>query len=55
MKISWKFTHPQAIQDVDELLSSVEQILKNEALYNVNGCRQNETKASCIIHMTLVH
>ncbi len=28
MKISWLFTHPQAIQDVYDFLSSVEENLK---------------------------
>ncbi len=43
-------THPQFIQDVDEFVSSSEQIWRNLALYHlltngssaVNGCRQNE-------------
>ncbi len=29
MKICWKYTHPQAIQDVDEFVSSSEQICRN--------------------------
>ncbi len=47
-----KFAHPQAIQDVDEFISSSEQIWRNLALHHlptngssaVNGCRQNESK-----------
>ncbi len=54
MKICWKFTHLQAIQDVDEYGSSLEQTWKNVALHNVlanrssavNGCRQNESPNS---------
>ncbi len=30
---NWKFTHPRAIQDVDEFVSSSEQILRNLALH----------------------
>ncbi len=33
MKISWTFTHPQAIQDVDEFVSLSQKILRNEALH----------------------
>ncbi len=33
--ICWKSTHPQAIQDVDEFVSSSELILKNVALYYI--------------------
>ncbi len=44
-------THFQAIQDVDEFVSSSEQIWRNLALHHlltngssaVNGCRQNES------------
>ncbi len=51
MKICWKLTHPQAIQDVDEFVSSSEQIWRNLTLHHlltsgssaVNGCRQNES------------
>ncbi len=51
MKICFKFTHPQAIQDVDEFVSSSEKIWRNLELHNlstnvssvVNGCRQNES------------
>ncbi len=54
MKICWKFTHPQAIQDVDEFVLSPEQIWRNVALHHlltngssaVNGCRQNESPNS---------
>ncbi len=49
--ISWKCTHPQAIQD--ELVSSSEEIWRNvlhHLLTNgssaVNGCRQNESSNS---------
>ncbi len=64
MKICWKFTHPQAIQDVDEFVSSWQWIRRNLALHHhlltkgssaVNGCRQNESPNSdkdiTIIHM----
>ncbi len=53
MNIYWKFSHsPQAIQDVDEFVSSSEQIWRNLAVHHlltngssaVNGCRQNESK-----------
>ncbi len=48
------FTHPQATQNVDEFVSSWEQIWRNLALHNfltnassaVNGCRQNESPNS---------
>ncbi len=50
MKICFKCTPPQTIQDVDEFLSSSEQIWRNLALQQlltnataVNGCRQNES------------
>ncbi len=51
MKICLKLTQPQAIQDVDELVSSSEQIWRNVELLHllsnessaVNGCRQNES------------
>ncbi len=33
--ICWKSTHPQAIQDVDEFVSSSERILKNVALHYI--------------------
>ncbi len=54
IKICWKCTHPQAIQDVDEFVSSSEQIWRNLALHHllsngssaVNGCRQNESRNS---------
>ncbi len=35
MKICCKFTLPQAIQDVDELVSSSEQIWRNLALHHL--------------------
>ncbi len=54
MKICWQFTHPQAIQHVDEFVSSSEQIWRNLSLHHllingssaVNGCRQNESPNS---------
>ncbi len=54
MKICWKCTHPQAIQDVDEFGSLLELIWRNVALDHlltnglsaVNGCRQNESPNS---------
>ncbi len=53
-KVFWKFPHPLTIQDVDEFVSSSEQIWRSLALYNlltsgssaVNGCRQNESPNS---------
>ncbi len=49
-KFCLTFTHTQAIQDVDESVSSSEQIWRNLALQYlltsgssaVNGCHQNE-------------
>ncbi len=32
MNICWHFTHPQAIRDVDEFVSSSEQIWESEKL-----------------------
>ncbi len=54
MKICWNFTHPPVIQDIDEFVSSSEQIWRNVAFYHlltngssaVNGCRQNESPNS---------
>ncbi len=54
MKIGLKCPHPRAIQDVDEFVSSSEQICRNVALHHlltnrssaVNGCRQNESPNS---------
>ncbi len=54
MNICWQCTHPQAIQDEDEFVSSREQIWRNVALHHlltngssaVNGCRQNESPNS---------
>ncbi len=54
MKIAWKSTHPQEIQDVDEVVSLSEQIWRNVSLRHlltngssaVNGCRQNESPNS---------
>ncbi len=50
MKTSWKCTRPKAIQDVDEFVSSSEQIWRNVALHHlltsgasaVNGCRSTK-------------
>ncbi len=50
-KVCWTFTHPQAIQNVEDFVSSSEQIWRNVALHHlltngssaVNGCRQNES------------
>ncbi len=52
MKVGWNFTHPQPIQDLDEFVSSSEQIWRNLALYHlltkgssaVNGCHLNKSK-----------
>ncbi len=54
LKICWKCTNPQTIQDVDECVSSSEYIWRNLALEHlltngssaVNGCRQNESPNS---------
>ncbi len=54
MKICWNYSHRQAMQDVDEFVSLLEQIWRNVALYHlltngspaVNGCRQNESPNS---------
>ncbi len=35
MNISWNCTHPQAIQDIDEFVSSSEQIWRNLALHHL--------------------
>ncbi len=53
-KVCWTFTHPQAIQNVEDFVSSLEQIWRNVALHHlltngssaVNGCRQNESPNS---------
>ncbi len=58
MKICWKCTRSQAIQDVDEFFFSSEQIWRNWALYHlltngssaVNGCCQNESPNSRYKH-----
>ncbi len=52
MKLGWKFTHPQTIQDVDVVFFSLEPVWRNLALHHlktkwssaVNGCRQNESQ-----------
>ncbi len=54
MRSSCKCTHPQCFQDVDEFVSSSEQIWRNVSLHHlltngssaVNGCRQNESPNS---------
>ncbi len=54
MSICQKSTHPQAIQVVEEFVSSSRQIWKNLALHHLltngssaaNGCRQNESQNS---------
>ncbi len=53
MKICWKCTQPQAIQNVDDFVFSSEQIWRNLTLHHfitngssVNGCRQNESPNS---------
>ncbi len=40
----WKRAHPQVIQDVDEIVSSSENL--TDASSAVNGCRQNESPKS---------
>ncbi len=52
MKICWKCIHPQAIKDVEEFASSLEQIWSKLAVHHlltngsfeVNGCRQNKNQ-----------
>ncbi len=52
MKICWKCTQTQAIPDIDEFISSSEQIgeMKHHLLTSgssaVDGCRQNESPKS---------
>ncbi len=48
VKIHWKCTHPQAIQDVDVFVSSCEQMKEkcSNGSSAVNGCRQNESPNS---------
>ncbi len=62
-KISWKCTPSQAIRDVDEFVSSSEQIWRNSALHHlltsvssaVNGCRQNEfVNCAWSVHISLL-
>ncbi len=56
MKFCWKCTHPQSIHNVDEFVSSSEQIWWNLSLHHlltnrssaVNGCRQNESPNMCL-------
>ncbi len=49
IKMCWKRTHPQVIQDVDEFVS-LENVALHHVLSNgssaVNGCRQNESPNS---------
>ncbi len=65
MKIT-KTNTPQAILDVDDFVSSLEQVWRNAALHHlltsgcsaVNGCRQNESPNSWYKHHTnpnLIH
>ncbi len=57
------FTHPQAIEDVDEFVTSSEQIWKNLALHHlltngssaVNGCHQNASPTSWYKHHNNPH
>ncbi len=67
----WKCIHSPAIQDVNEFVSSSEQIQRNVVLHHlhtngssaVNECRQNESRNSWykhhsnpqVIHTTPVH
>ncbi len=45
--ICWKYTHGQAIQDVDEFVSSSDlETCSITSLVTVNGCRQNESPNS---------
>ncbi len=47
MKICWQFTHPQAIQDLDEFVSNLAlHLLLSSESSAVNGCRQNESPNS---------
>ncbi len=54
MKICWKVTHTQAIQDVDEFVSLSELIWRNVALHHlltngssaVNGCHQKRVQTA---------
>ncbi len=62
MKMCLKFTHLQAIQDVDEFVlldlekfSSTVHLLLTSGSSAVNGCRQNESPNPQVIHMTPVH
>ncbi len=67
MKLCWKCTRPQTIQDVNEFASWLEQIWRNVALHHllnsrpsaVNGCRQNKSPNSWykhqVIHMASDH
>ncbi len=68
VKICWKCTHPQAIQDVDEFVSSSKQKQEKFSITSltssaVNGCHQNESLNSWwkhhnnpqVIHVTPVH
>ncbi len=61
MNMCWKCTHPQAIWDLNEFISSLEHIWKNVALHHflressaVNGCRQNEVQTADD-NITIIH
>ncbi len=62
-EISWKCTHPQSIQAVDEFVSWLEQIWGNVAFHHllsngssaVNGCRQNKSPNSWLKHHNNPH
>ncbi len=62
IEIYWKSTLSQAIQDVDEFVSSCEQIWRDLTLHPlltngssaVNGCRQNESPNSWLKHHTQI-
>ncbi len=59
MKICRKTSYPQAVQDVDEFVSSWRNVALHHLLSNgssiVNGCRQNESQNITIVHTTPVH
>ncbi len=56
MKSCWKYTHPEAIKDLDEFISRTD--LEKFALHHlltdgssaVNGCRQNKSPNSWLKH-----
>ncbi len=57
------FAHPQTIQEVDEFVSSSEQMWRNLALHHlltndssvVNGCRQKEWVQTSYKNITIIH